>query len=98
VRQPSPEINRAYHSSADTYSHGRLPLEPPWAKTDPNFLPIEFDAAEILRDFLETDDWDGSTPPHSPSDDVIKPLEPIKKRNTLKKGGTLFRQKTDPVQ
>lgn len=99
-RIPSPEVDRGFYSSADVYSHGRLPLEPPWSRPDP--LPKYKSTGtpkEEKRIFVRLDDDPRTATPSSdgktvsasvsPSSDSASPTESQKsapkKRNTLKK-------------
>lgn len=99
-RIPSPEVDRGFYSSADVYSHGRLPLEPPWSRPDPmpKYKPITTPKEE-KRIFVRLDDdprtatpsSDGKTAsasvsPTSSSGSPTESQKPMaKRRNTLKK-------------
>ncbi|KAG8910083.1 hypothetical protein FRC01_006554, partial [Tulasnella sp. 417] len=108
-RIPSPEVDRGFYSSADVYSHGRLPLEPPWSRPDPlpKFKPIGTPREE-KRILVRLDDdprtstpsSDGKTASTSTSPTSDSPTEPqkplAKRRNTLKKK-MFSRRKQEPV-
>ncbi|KAG9012143.1 hypothetical protein FRB94_011839 [Tulasnella sp. JGI-2019a] len=90
----SPEINTDFYSSADCYSHGRLPLVPPWVKLagiPPATTPSN--GSSKSADGHDTPPLKGVKPmPSSPAStqsgseggDVGNTPEP-RRRNTLKK-------------